>query len=75
MPAEGNTVQVCQLWVTPDGVVVKVLKRGHSGDEYIGKPLAEVVPLLAAEGWHETGRFVASDLPGAVRIAYHRTKF
>ena len=73
MSLEGNTVEVCQLWITADHVVVKVLRRGKAATEYVGKPLAEVVPLLEAEGWHESGRFVATDIAGAVRIAYQRT--
>jgi hypothetical protein len=74
MPSEGNTVEVYQVWVTADGEVLKVTNRRNYGAEYVGKPHAEVVPQLEADGWHEIGRFVASDVPGAVRIAYHRSK-
>lgn len=73
-PDDGSTVEVCQLWIKNNGEIVKVMRRGKLSEEYVGKHFDEVVPLLASQGWVESGRWNVADVPNQVRVAFQRSK-
>ncbi|MFN8372903.1 MAG: hypothetical protein U0694_08500 [Anaerolineae bacterium] len=73
-PDDGSTVEVCQLWIKNNGEIVKVLRRGKPVTEYVGKSLDEIMPILEADGWSESGRWNAADAPNQIRIAFQRSK-
>ena len=74
MSAEKSTLEMCQVWMTKDGQVVRVVRGSTPIDEYVGMSLTDLKTQLEADGWKETARFSVADEPNQTQVSFRRNK-
>jgi hypothetical protein len=73
MPSE-PTVEVCQLWVKPDGRVVKAVRASRYIEEFIGLNVDDLKATMEAEGWRQIAALNVADSPDETQIVLHRQR-
>lgn len=60
------------LFLDTENNVIRVLPALPPHNGHVGKKFEVVEPLLAAEGWHEIGRWALREQQGHMQVAFQK---